>query len=127
MLKKGVTRHNWLRRWFMFDVSSLTLKYYDKKMSPDGKSSTLLFKGAVVVAGAALHTPEAKHENYLELDAAGHHGVTQEQKERTFKFRAENRGEFDEWCMALRWAIAHSQVHATAQRPGPPPPQPGRR
>ena len=58
-------------------------------MSPDSKSSTLLFKGAIIVAGAALHTPEAKHQYYLELDAAGHHGVAQEQKERTFKFRAD--------------------------------------
>ena len=114
LLKKGQSRHNWLRRWFMFDVGSLTLKYYDKKDAADGQSSTLLFKGAVNVPGAALHTPETKHKWYFELDASGHHGVAQQTADRTFKFRAETAEEFDDWCTALRWAIQHCSVHHTS-------------
>jgi len=87
--KKGVIRHNWLKRWFVLEKGEkyVTMKYYKTKM--DMKSGKA--KGEFVLVNATLYAHVEKKStempNYFNIRVGT----------RDFLIRAENATEKADW------------------------------
>jgi hypothetical protein len=124
MAKKGVARRNWTRRWFILDITSGELRYYQRKDAPGAKPA-LSLKGVILLEDAALAmapkpSSGSRYEHMIHLTAPKHHhGVAKlaaEHAARTFCLRAESGEEMVQWMESLDVGIVEATVRAKAER-----------
>ena len=130
MAKKGVARRNWTRRWFILDITSGELRYYQRKDAPGAKPA-LSLKGVILLEDATLAVApkpssgsgsgsSSRYEHMIHLAAPKHHhGVAKlaaGHAARTFCLRAESGEEMVQWMESLDVGIVEATVRAKAER-----------
>jgi len=99
--KKGVIRHNWLKRWFVLEKGEkyVTMKYYKTKLDvKTGKA-----KGEFVLVNATLYAHVEKKgtemPNYFNIRVGT----------RDFLIRAENATEKADWVKTIKASIVKDE------------------
>jgi len=99
--KKGVIRHNWLKRWFVLEKGEkyVTMKYYKTKL--DAKTGKA--KGDFVLVNATLYAHVEKKgtemPNYFNIRVGT----------RDFLIRAENATEKADWVKTIKASIVKDE------------------